>query len=415
MSEITVADFFCGAGGSSTGLMQIPGVFVKLALNHWSKAIESHAYNHPNTDHACADISHIRPEFIPRTTMLWGSPECTNFTGAKGVKRDTWEGQNVLFGEAIPDEAAQRSRATMYDIPRFAEIHDYEIIMTENVVEVTAWRPFRGWLQSMHDLGYDHHIISMNSMHAQAYGPGAPQSRDRVYIVFWKKGNRRPDFDRLRPSAVCERHGMVQCIQVFKNPSTIVGKYRQQYHWRCPQSSCQNQILEPSVRPASDAIDWSLQGKRIGDRAKPLALNTQARIINGLQRFPAADNVLIEYYGNGGARDVLSPFSTFTGRDRHALIVPLRRNGVAKTLDKPLDTITGGGNHHGVLEYANQIIDDALFRMIQPHEQMWGMDFPRDYTILGTKTEQTLQAGNAVTPPAARDIGSICAETLAAA
>ncbi|MDN4644950.1 DNA cytosine methyltransferase [Arthrobacter sp. PsM3] len=415
MSEITVSDFFCGAGGSSTGLSSIPGVVVKLALNHWQRAIESHAYNHPDTDHACADISHIRPEFIPRTTMLWGSPECTNFTGAKGVKREMWEGQNVLFGEPIPDEAAQRSRATMYDIPRFAEIHDYEIIMTENVVEVTAWRPFRGWLQSMHDLGYEHHIISMNSMHAQAFGPGAPQSRDRVYIVFWKKGNRKPDFDRLRPYAECPDHGRVQCIQSWKTPGRAAGKYRQQYSWRCPHSSCRNQILEPAVRPAADAIDWTLTGKRIGDRPKPLAANTLARIASGMQLHKAADNFLIEYYGEGGSRRTDVPFSTFTGRDRHALIVPLRKHGVAKTLDKPLDTITGGGNHHTLIEYTDPLIDDAMFRMIQPHEQMWGMDFPKDYTILGTKTERTLQAGNAVTPPAARDIGTICAESLISA
>ena len=47
---------------------------------------------------------------------------------------------------------------------------------------------------------------------------------------------------------------------------------------------------------------------------------------------------------------------------------------------------------------------DVAFRMIQPHEQMWGMDFPKDYTILGTMKERTMQAGNAVTPPAARSV-----------
>lgn len=424
---ITVSDFFCGAGGSSTGLASIPGVHVSLALNHWKTAIATHQLNHPDTAHAHADITHIQPRYTPHTTMLWGSPECTNFTNAKGVHQSMWEGQDSLFEDAISDEAAVRSRATMYDIPRFAEFHEYEIVMTENVVEVTAWRPFKGWLMTMDSLGYNHKILSMNSMHAQAFGSGAPQSRDRVYIVFWKKGNRTPDFDRLRPFAECSKHGRVQAMQAWKNPAKTVGKYRSQYHWRCPQTSCRNEIIEPAVRPAADAIDWTIAGTRIGDRPKkdwfnkktkeflgngPLAPNTMNRAIKGMVDNMGAENYLIEYYGKGGSRGTNVPFSTFTGNDRHALIVPLRRNGVAKTLDKPLDTITGGGNHHAVLEYANQIIDDALLRMIQPHEQMRGMDFPHDYVMLGTKKEQTLQAGNSVTPPASRDIGTICAQSL---
>lgn len=412
MSLITVADFFCGAGGSSTGLASIPGVHVALALNHWQTAVNTHQLNHPSTDHACADITHIRPEYTPRTDMLWASPECTNYTVARGVKRNTWEGQDALFTNGLPDEAAIRSRATMHDIPRFAEVHHYPIIMTENVVEVAAWPLFKGWLMQMDSLDYNHKILSMNSMHAQAFGEGAPQSRDRVYIVFWKKGNRTPDFDRLRPYADCSMHGRVQAVQSWKNPKTTVGKYRSQYVWRCPQTACRNEIIEPVTRPAADAIDWTLTGKRIGDRKKPLAPNTMARAIKGMVSNLGAENYLIEYYGKGGSRGTDVPFSTFTGNDRHALIVPLRKNGVAKTLDKPLDTITGGGNHHAVLEYANQIIDDALLRMIQPHEQMWGMDFPRDYTMTGTKKEQTLQAGNSVTPPASRDIGTICVESL---
>lgn len=32
---ITVTDLFAGAGGSSTGAIQIPGVHVRYAANHW--------------------------------------------------------------------------------------------------------------------------------------------------------------------------------------------------------------------------------------------------------------------------------------------------------------------------------------------------------------------------------------------
>ena len=32
---LTVTDLFCGAGGSSTGAVQVPGVTVRMAANHW--------------------------------------------------------------------------------------------------------------------------------------------------------------------------------------------------------------------------------------------------------------------------------------------------------------------------------------------------------------------------------------------
>jgi DNA (cytosine-5)-methyltransferase 1 len=42
-----------------------------------------------------------------------------------------WDG---LFGDVLPDAAAERSRATMWDVPRFAETHRYQAVVVENVV-----------------------------------------------------------------------------------------------------------------------------------------------------------------------------------------------------------------------------------------------------------------------------------------
>lgn len=410
--SLTLTDMFCGAGGSSTGAIMNPGIEVKLALNHWQRAIDTHQHNHPDADHACADVQHIDPRYTPKTDLLWASPECTNHSNAKGKKRPSNDA--LLFTDGLPDEAAERSRATMWDVPRFAEQHNYQAIMTENVVEAGKWGPFPAWLYAMETLGYEHHQVYMNSMHAQAFGKGAPQSRDRMYVIFWKKGNPRPDFNKLRPYAECAQHGRVQAIQAFKGQQW--GKYRTQYHWRCPRSECRNAILEPAVEAASTAIDWTLTGKRIGDRAKPLAEKTLGRIVDGLNRYPAADNLLITYYGKSTPATADQPYSTFTTRDRHALIVPLRRNGKAKpALTMPYDTFAAGGNHHSLVEYDSPEVTDALMRMIQPHEQAWGMAFPREYQILGTMKERTMQAGNAVTPPAARDLVGIVAESLEAA
>lgn len=76
MTEITLTNMFCGAGGSSTGATMVPGVTVVTAMNHWQKALDSHNANHPNTVHIQADIKETDPRAIARTTLLWSSPEC---------------------------------------------------------------------------------------------------------------------------------------------------------------------------------------------------------------------------------------------------------------------------------------------------------------------------------------------------
>jgi site-specific DNA-cytosine methylase len=217
-SELTATDMFCGAGGSSTGALEVPGVTIKTAMNHWARAIETHNANHPETDHVCADIQITDPRYIATSDILWASPECTNHSVAKGKKRVT--NQHDLFGDSIADEAADRSRATMWDVPRFAEWHKYKLIITENVVDAAKWVMFDAWLMAMSALGYEHHIVYMNSMHAQLGGLPAPQSRDRMYVMFWLKGNRRPNFDLLMPLAHCKTcDETVRCVQSWKNPA----------------------------------------------------------------------------------------------------------------------------------------------------------------------------------------------------
>ena len=239
-------------------------------MNHWDKALESHNANHPDTVHVQADIKETDPRYIATSDILWASPECTNHSVAKGKKRIT--NQADLFGDTLPDEAADRSRATMWDVPRFAEVHRYRAVITENVVDAAKWVMFDAWLMAMKSLGYEHRIQYLNSMHAQHGGLPAPQSRDRMYVLFWLKGNKAPDVEKyFRPKAYCSScDEVVEAIQVFKKAEQW-GRYRAQYVYRCPKVACRNQIVEPGWLPASHAIDWSLKGQRIGDRKKDLS------------------------------------------------------------------------------------------------------------------------------------------------
>ncbi len=281
-----MTDMFCGAGGSSTGGIEVPGVEIRTAMNHWDLAIETHNTNHPNARHILADISQTDPRYVPGSDVLWASPECTNHSVAKGRKRITAQA-SLLDDEPLPDEAAERSRATMWDVPRFAEVHHYRAIITENVVDAAKWIMFPAWLHAMDLLGYTHRIVYLNSMHAQAHGLPAPQSRDRMYVVFWRKGDRAPDLDGMqRPKAWCPSCGeIVDSIQTWKHPERPWGRYGAQYVYRCPKHSCRGQWVEPGWLPASTIIDWDLPAERIGDRSKPLSAKTMARIKAGLERY----------------------------------------------------------------------------------------------------------------------------------
>lgn len=344
-SYITATDQFCGAGGTSEGLVAA-GVEVKMALNHWELAIETHNTNHPNTDHDCTDVQACDPRRYPSTTILTTSPECTNHSLAKGKKRRN-RGQLNLFGNAAVDPAAERSRATMWDVPRFAEFHDYEIIIVENVVDVRYWRLYNAWLQAMHDLGYRHKCSYLNSM----FFPPCPQSRDRIYIVFWKKGNKAPDLE-FRPMAPCHACGDKEAYQWWKNSQKKWGKYGKngQYLYRC--SSC-NEVVTPYYYAAFNAIDWSIPGKRIGDRKKPLAEKTMQRIQYGLDTYHdpfmlSLDQSSIE--AKYRVKSSLSALYTQTTVANTGFVVPfvveMNRTGKARGVEEYLSTILAGGNHH---------------------------------------------------------------------
>jgi len=158
-SDITVTDQFCGAGGSSIGA-HAQGLRIRMAMNHWKLAVETHNTNFPDTDHDTCDISAADPRRYPSTDILITSPECTTHSPAGGNRRST--PQRDLFIPRTEDDAATtRSRATMRDVPRFTEYHKYRRIIVENVVEVTRWPLFHHWLKEMEILGYRWQLVSL--------------------------------------------------------------------------------------------------------------------------------------------------------------------------------------------------------------------------------------------------------------
>ncbi len=388
--SLTFTDIFCGAGGSSIGL-HAAGLELKLAANHWDRAIETHAANFADAEHLCADVSNYDMRRLPKTDILWASPICTEISPAGGRRRRRLApGQGDLFEEYgyVAPSAFDRTRATAYDVIRATEVHRYAAILIENVVEfATDWELFDWWLSGMTKLGYNHQTVCVSSAHVGGDGNDhAPQWRDRLYIVFTRKDITKPDV-QPRPLAWCPTCGEnVPGVQSWKTPdSRKLGKYRQQYVYRCPNRRCRHAIVEPYVAPAATAIDWSDLGIRIGDRDKPLAVKTLARIRAGLEMFARPTMVNANHdddrmYPAGGtalssrttkigdglacppmlvpaggtwndtASTAEAPFRTRTVRDAEALCVPpwitmLRGNANSRGVDEPLNAVMTGRNH----------------------------------------------------------------------
>lgn len=378
-STITVTDLFCGAGGSTTGAIQA-GAEVRVAVNHWPRALETHHTNYPGVKHVLTDISQTDPRRFPSTTMLIASPECTSHSLAKGRTRKG-QGQAELWKPNAPDPGEERSRCTMWDPLRFAEYHHYPIVILENVVDAHYWRLWESWLHAWQALDYAWEIVYLNSM----FVPPTPQSRDRMYFVAWKRTNRKPDLS-IRPLAPCAHCGVDrQAVQCWKNPKRSWGKYGRggQYDYRCPV--CLKEV-RPYFAPAATAIDWSLPIQRIGDRARPLKEKTMQRIASGLQKFAAEpflmglnhrrtqavaahrdpwptqttydDTALVLSHSNSAGPIFQAserPFLTPTVREDVALVSPppFLLDHVAeyrpRSIHRSLSTIVGGGNHHGLV------------------------------------------------------------------
>jgi DNA (cytosine-5)-methyltransferase 1 len=307
----------------------------------------------------------------------------------------------------------------MYTPLEWAEHHDYQMVILENVVDIQYWRPLPGWLLSWKNLGYDYKFVHFNSMFAWP----TPQSRDRVYFVAWKQGNRRPDL-RITPQAFCPACAKdVESIQSWKHGRKKWGKYGHagQYVYRC--RDCAGEIT-PYYFAAATAIDWSRPIQRIGDRKKPLKEKTLNRIASGLEKFAHEPFLIRLNHLHPQAISVEAPWPTQTTYDDTALVAPppFLLDHVAeyhpRSLNQPMSTIVGGGNHqslvispawllsyynHGQLSSIDDVVptvttlerqalvtatatethvEDCGFRTLEPHEIQAAMAFRRTISSL---------------------------------
>ncbi len=323
--EVDAIDVFCGYGGTSQG-MKTAGVTVRAAANHNAVNLECYGRNFPETDLWQADLAdpadpqvinrlgkkvagrYLDPGDLPRARYAWFSPACTHHSPANAAKvferglqlamfeaDDDWDEQSYVNSE--------RSRVTMSCVLRYVAAAHPEIIAVENVIEVTKWGPgrngatFHWWMGELRKLGYEIQLCFLNSM----FFPPCPQSRDRLYIVAHRKGNKAPDLD-YRPTAYCtaDQCGgrIVSARQSWKKRTAAWvtdtwGKYGGQYNYRCPE--CQA-IVHPAAWMALTAVDWTNLGPTLESRiaaGKKPADSTWERIRRAMEKYRYAPPVVL--------------------------------------------------------------------------------------------------------------------------
>lgn len=274
-----------------------------VAVNHWDVAIETHSRNHPRAEHYCSNLYRLAPrDAIPRGSLdlLMASPTCTYHSRARGGR---------------PISRQQRyGRMTPTQVVRWADELKPRALLVENVPEFVQWGPvhtdrpplqarcvrakcmpekpcrarrgsyFRAWVRKLDRLGYR---LEWRLLNAADYGD--PTTRRRFFLL--GRRDRRP----IRwPEPT---HSKTGDPDLFGSGAA---------RWR----------------GAREIIDWSLLGRSVFTREKPLSPKTMARIYAGAVRF---------------------------GWPKPFLIV-LRQHMAERGLDLPLPTLTAGGTHVGLVQ-----------------------------------------------------------------
>lgn len=410
-----VADLFCGAGGSSTGARRaLVGLGYRMnlvAVNHWPIAIETHSRNHPEAHHYCQDVNTAKPgELVPegKLYLLMASPTCTYHSRARG-------------GKPINDQ----KRMDPWAIIHWCTELRVQRLIVENVPEYIEWGPLDG-------------------------RTGRPlKSRKGQFFLLWVqalKGIFRYVEWRILN---CADHGDATTRVRFFLMASNVRKFR----WPRPSHSRDGgtDMFETTERwrAAREIIDWTIEGKSIFTRKRPLSPKTLARIYAGAVKFKWPEPFLVILRQHMGARsldrplpaarsiDAPVPTMTTAKGGEYALVMPVTHGddaGRVRSTDEPLPTVTGAhrgelacivaafGEREGQTPRVHSVEDpaptiaaqgriqlgegvldglvyDIRFRMLEPKELARAMGFSDDeveYEFCGTKTDITRQIGNAV-------------------
>jgi DNA (cytosine-5)-methyltransferase 1 len=253
-------DLFAGGGGSSYGA-KAAGVQLAGAIDMWDVATATYHDNFPDAHVKTGKIENIKPgllqDKIGDIDLLISSPECTNHTCAKGSR-----------------PISEESRATAFQVVRYARFFKPRWIIIENVIYMRTWPRYHELKLELEKLGYKLREQILNAAHF-----GVPQKRRRLFIT----------------------------AELEAEPNEIVAPNLTEF-------KTVNDILDP---PGS----WKVQPLDKLGRATA----TLERAKRAFEVLGKSASFLIVYYGSdgsGGWQKLDEPLRTITTVDRFGLVEP---------------------------------------------------------------------------------------------
>ena len=446
-------DLFCGAGGVTTGVEEAMFREQKCAkviacVNHDPHAIASHLANHPECVHftegiRTLDVSPIVDlvkkvrEQKDAIVVLWASCECTNYSRAKG-------------GQSRDAD----SRTLPEHLFRYIEAINPDYIPMENVEELMFWgdldenghpvskdkgRLYMRWVDNVKKYGYeyDHRVLN-------AADYGAYTSRRRYFGIFAKKPlpiafpepthARKPQgglFGQLKPWRPVRE---VLCLEdegesIFTRSKPLCDATLKRI-----MAGLEKFVVKGDSNFLIKYNSMSQRGKYIPpsiDEPCP-TICTQSRLGVVKARF-----LMKNFSGDDKSKciSIEKPAGTITCKDHHSFVTVYNGKGNNVSIDEPAPTVTtkdrlglvnvahryavftkNGPSYLEISEGDSETmkamkkfclengIADIKMRMLRIDELLPIMGFPKDYALLGTKSENKKYIGNAVECGMARQL-----------
>jgi DNA (cytosine-5)-methyltransferase 1 len=170
-------------------------------------------------------------------------------------------------------------------------------------------------------------------------------------------------------------------------------------------------VCTPQLVPCGG--NWAEQPTSVTEPMRTRTANPK-----GFEALLTPEPFLATLRRNATAGSLHEPMPTVTaGGNHHALVVPYYSTGTPRTVDRPLDTVTGRDRFALVDpgDWPTPDVRDCRFRMVKPRESLRAQRFPDSYTVTGNQGEQTMQAGNADSVNVAHWIAQRVATALGAA
>lgn len=323
LGDKLVVDLFAGGGGASTGLEQALGRHVDIAVNHDPDAIGMHEVNHPQTKHYIADVWEVDP--IEATQgrpvgLVHASFDCTHHSQALG-------------GQPRKHEI----RALGWVVHRWAGKVNPDALSAENVEQLVQWSP----LVAKRDKATGR-VITLDKVIDPATGKstfrvadkGEVVPRNNQYLVPNKKKlgrTWRQFIEGLRTlgyvvqwKIICNAnlgaHSTRERLYMVARRDGLPIAWPEHTHAKKPKPG------QKQWRPASECIDWSIPGRSIFARPKPLAEATLRRIAFGMHKYilNAAEPFIVpatHVDKSDRTRSVRDPLPTVTTAHRGELML----------------------------------------------------------------------------------------------